>query len=70
MSAQGWQVGTPPGHHPEGWTLAKNGVIAAYYRHSDVPDRGVLLIDGECRNVSEHQLDTTGFVDISDELQR
>ena len=70
MSAQGWRVGTRPGRHPEGWTLVRNGVIAAYYRHSDLPDRGVLQIDGECRNMNDHQQDTGGFVDISDVLQR
>ena len=70
MTAQGWKVGTAPGHHPEGWTLAKDGVVAVYYRHPDIPDRGVLQIDGECRNLTDHQLDTTGFVDITGELDR
>ena len=70
MSSQGWRAGTRPGHHPEGWTLAQNGVIAAYYRHADVPDRGVLQIDGECRNLTDHQADNTGFVDITDDLNR
>lgn len=70
MAARGWTVGTRPGHHPEGWTLAKDGVIAVYYRHPELPDRAVLQIDGECRNVTDHQLDTTGFVDITGDLDR
>ena len=70
MTAQGWKVGTAPSRHPEGWTLAKDGVVAVYYRHPDIPDRAVLQIDGECRDVTDHQLDTSGFVDISDELDR
>jgi len=70
MTAQGWKVGTPPGHHPEGWTLARDGVVAVYYRHPDIPDRGVLQIDGECRNLTDHQLDSTAFVDITGELDR
>jgi hypothetical protein len=70
MSSRGWRVGTRPGRHPEGWTLARNGVLAVYYRHSDIPDRAVLQIDGECRNVTDHQADATGFVDISGDLNR
>ena len=70
MTTQGWKVGTAPAHHPEGWTLAKDGVVALYYRHPDIPDRAVLQIDGECRNVTDHQRDTTAFVDITGELDR
>lgn len=65
MTARGWRVGTRPAHHPEGWTLAKDGVVAFYYRHSDIEDRGVLEIDGECRNMTDHQQDSTGFVDVA-----
>ena len=70
MSSRGWRVGTPPSHHPEGWTLAQNGVIAVYYRSPDVPDRAVLQIDGECRNFTDHQSDTIGFVDVTGDLNR
>lgn len=68
MRARGWQVGTPPARHPEGWTLAKDGVVAFFYRHSDLEDRGVLEIEGECRNMTDHQQDSTGFVDITGRL--
>ena len=64
----GWREGVPPGHHPGGKTLAREGVAAVYYRHPDVPGRGVLQIYGECRNVADHRLDSTGFLDISGEL--
>ncbi len=64
----GWREGVPPGHHPGGKTLSREGIAAVYYRHPDVPGRGVLQIYGECRNVADHRLDTTGFVDISREL--
>jgi len=70
MTSLGWRVGTPPAHHPEGWTLAKAGVIAVYYRHPELPNRAVLQIDGECRNLTDHQFDTTGFVDITGDLDR
>lgn len=69
MTSRGWHVGTTPSHHPEGWTLAKNGVIAVYYRHPDIPDRGVLKIDGECRDMNDHQQDTAGFADITADLK-
>lgn len=68
MSAQGWRVGTRPGRHPEGWTLAKDGVIAVYFRHPDLPDRAVLQIDGECRVVTDHQRDAAGFDDVTGDL--
>ncbi len=68
LSAGGWREGVPPGHHPGGKTLSRQGVAAVYYRHPDVPGRGVLQIYGECRNVADHRLDTTGFIDVSPEL--
>lgn len=68
MSSRGWRVGTRPSHHPEGWTLAKNGVLAVYYRNPDVSDRAVLQIDGECRDFTDHHSDTAGFVDITGDL--
>lgn len=70
MSAQGWRVGTKPAHHPEGWKLAKDGVIAVYFRDPDVPDQGVLQVDGECRNVNDHHLDSIGFVDVTSDVTR
>ncbi len=68
MSAQGWRVGLPPGHHPEGWTLVKDGITATYYRDSDQDGRGVLRVYGECRNLTDHQFDGSGFMDITGEL--
>ena len=68
MKTQGWRVGLPPGRHPGGWTLAKDGVIAVYYRDPDQDGRGVLRIYGECRVMTDHQLDGSGFSDITKEL--
>lgn len=68
LSGGGWREGVPPGHHPGGKVLAKDGVAAVYYRHPDVPGRGVLQIYGECRNVADHRMDPTGFIDVSREL--
>lgn len=64
----GWREGVPPGHHPGGKTLSNDGVAAVYYRHPDVPGRGVLQIYGECRDVADHRMDHIGFVDVSREL--
>ncbi|MGV0991913.1 MAG: hypothetical protein ACOYBX_00025 [Mycobacterium sp.] len=68
LSAGGWREGVPPGHHPGGKVLGKDGMAAVYYRHPDVLGRGVVQIYGECRNVADHSMDTTGFVDVSREL--
>lgn len=70
MSTRGWRVGLPPGHHPEGWTLSKDGVTAIYYRDPDKDGRGVLRIYGECRDVADHRSDGTGFEDVTGELAR
>lgn len=68
MNTQGWRTGLPPGRHPGGWTLAKDGVTAIYYRDPDQQGRGVLRIYGECRNLVDHRLDGAGFIDVSAEL--
>jgi len=70
LTARGWTEGLPPGHHPGGHTLVKDGVAAVYYRHPDLARRGVLQIYGECRDTTDHQLETIGFSDITGELYR
>lgn len=69
MKARGWHEGLPPARHPGGWTLARDGLAAVYHRHPDLPGRGVLKIYGECRTVTDHRLDTTGFVDVTAALR-
>lgn len=68
MTAAGWRRGEPPGRHPGGRTLARNGLVAIYYRHPDLPGRGVLQVYGECRNLTEHGQNSTGFIDVTGEL--
>jgi hypothetical protein len=68
MTAAGWRKGEPPGRHPGGRTLAKDSMVAIYHRHRDLEGRGALQIYGECRNVTDHRLDNTGFVDVTAEL--
>ena len=68
LTARGWTEGLPPGHHPGGHTLVKDGVSAVYYRHPDIPGRAVMQIYGECRDMTDHQGDPTGFTDITARL--
>jgi hypothetical protein len=68
MGAAGWREGEPPGRHPGGRTLAKDGLVAIYHRHRDLAGRGELRIYGECRNVTDHRFDAIGFVDVTGEL--
>lgn len=70
MAGLGWREGLPPGRHPGGRTLAKDGVVAYYFRDPDRPGRGLLQIRGECRVTGDHRLDTTGFIDVTSELAR
>lgn len=68
LSAGGWREGVPPGRHPGGKVLARDGVAAIMYRHPDLAGRGVLQVYGQCRDTADHRLDSAGFVDISREL--
>ena len=68
LRAGGWTEGLPDNRHPGGKALARQGMTAYYYRHPDIPGRGVLQIYGECGNVGDHRGDTAGFIDITDRL--
>jgi hypothetical protein len=69
MTARGWREGLPPGRHPGGRTMVKDGMYAVYYRDDDLAGRGVLKIYGECRNVTDHRLDTAGFADVTAQVR-
>ncbi len=69
MVAHGWSEGLPPNQHLFGRTLTKDGVTAILYRDSDSSNRGVARIYGRCRDMTNHRGDTTGWVDITDQLQ-
>lgn len=70
MTARGWREGLPPGRHPGGRTMVKDGMYAVYYRDPDLSGRGLLKLYGECRNVTDHRLDTNGFVDVTAQVRR
>lgn len=69
MVGRGWTEGLAPLRHPGGKVLAREGVTALLYRNPDIPGRGVLRISGACRNISDHRLDSIGFIDITGELR-
>ncbi|BBZ76102.1 putative lipoprotein LppJ [Mycolicibacterium anyangense] len=69
MRAEGWQEALPPNRHPGGRALTREGVTIIYFRNDDTSTRGTMQIYGECRNVTDHRLDTTGWVDITPELR-
>jgi hypothetical protein len=70
MTARGFTEGAPPNRHPGGRTFTRDGVTVIYYRTDDASTRGTMQIYGECRNVTDHRLDLTGWVDITAELRR
>lgn len=69
MTARGFTEGMPPNRHPGGRTFTRNGVTVMYYRNDDKATRGTMQIYGECRNVTDHRLDPTGWVDITGALR-
>jgi len=70
MTADGWIEAMPPGGHPGGRTLTRDGITVIYFRDDDHTDRGTMQIYGECRNTTDHRSDLTGWVDITAALPR
>ncbi|TGD88265.1 hypothetical protein BayCH28_10930 [Mycolicibacterium sp. CH28] len=70
LVAGGWAEAMPPNRHPGGRTFTRAGVTVIFYRNTDLADRATMQIYGECRNVSDHRQDTTGWVDVTDALLR
>ncbi|MDT5220143.1 MAG: hypothetical protein QOF15_2248 [Mycobacterium sp.] len=65
LVADGWAEGLAPGGHAFGKTLSKDGVTAIVYRHDKDENLGVLRLYGECRNMTDHRNDTTGWIDVT-----
>lgn len=68
MVSRGWQKGVPPNQYLLGTNLHKDGVTAILYRDPDRRTSGIGKVYGECRNVTNHRDDTTGWTDITGEL--
>lgn len=69
LVSHGWRKGSPPNRYLSGIAVSKNGVTAILYRDPDRNGFGIMKVYGECRNVSDHRNDATGWVDISDLLR-
>lgn len=69
MIARGWQAGTPPNQHLFGATLDKDGITTVVYRDDDYPNRGIARLYGQCRDMTDHRNDSTGWVDITAQIQ-
>ena len=68
MVPHGWQKGLPPNQYLFGTTLYKDGVTVILYRDPDRLTSGVMKVYGECRNTANHRNDSTGWIDITDQL--
>ncbi len=69
VAPRGWQKGLPPNQYPRGTTLSKDGVTAIVYQDPDHAGHGIMRVYGECRDVTDHRNDTTGWTDITDQLR-
>ncbi|KEY10987.1 hypothetical protein IB71_11190, partial [Mycobacterium tuberculosis variant bovis] len=56
MLSHGWIDGPPPGQYFHGITLHKNGVTANMSLALD-HSYGEMILDGECRNTTDHHHD-------------
>jgi hypothetical protein len=66
----GWTEGVEPNNRVYGRTLSKDSITAVLYRHNDDPRLGIVRLYGECRNLSNHLADGTGWVDVTGDLRR
>jgi hypothetical protein len=69
LVSQGWRETPQEYNHKPGTTVSKDGVTAVLYRDPDRRGSGIMKVYGECRNLTDHRNDPTGWVDISDELR-
>jgi hypothetical protein len=69
LAAHGWQPGAPADQLLFGQTLSRDGVTAVIYREGDHPDLGIARLYGQCRDTTDHRNDSTGWVDISPQIE-
>jgi len=68
LRLHGWAEGPPPNNHAFAKIFSQKAVTVTFYRDSDDPGVGVARLYGECRDMNDHRLDTTGWVDITGEV--
>jgi hypothetical protein len=69
MTADGWQPGAPADQLLLGQTLSRDRVTAVVYRDGDHPDVGVARLYGQCRDMTDHRNDSTGWVDVTPQIE-
>jgi hypothetical protein len=69
MVAHGWTERPPPNRALVGKTFAKNGITALLYQDSDSEKHGVARIYGHCNNMTNRRGDSTGWIDITNQLR-
>jgi hypothetical protein len=68
MIEHGWSDGPPPGLHPFGRVIHKEGVMAIIGVHPGGAQWGSVELSGECRNMGDHRHDGKWY-DIKDQLR-
>jgi hypothetical protein len=68
MIEHGWSDGPPPGLHPFGRVIHKEGVMAIIGVHPGGSQWGSVELSGECRNMDDHRHDGKWY-DIKDQLR-
>ena len=69
MTARGWVVPKTTDGGRGRPILTKDGITAIYNLNPDAPGRATMQIYGECRNITDHRRDTTGWVEITGQLR-
>jgi hypothetical protein len=69
MVAHGWTDGPLPGLHPAGTVIHNNAVMATIMSG---PNAGwnKIRLDGECRDMTDHRNDPTGWVDVTEQVTK
>jgi len=70
FTTSGWANQNPAGQTQARPTFTKDGVTAIYFADPDTAGRATMQIYGECRNVTNHRGDPTGWVDVTSQLSR
>jgi len=70
ITARGWVSQDLSGRGLGRPTFTKDGVTVIYYVGPDAHGRATMQIYGECRNITDHRGDTTGWTDITNQLTR
>lgn len=68
LRSHGWAEGPAPNNHAFAKAFSHDGVTVTIYRDGDDPGVGVVRLYGQCRNMSDHRHDPTGWVDITGEI--